>query len=230
MVRETGQAAAATYGKLFVETGATIHLTGNYYVGNPNNTAGDVIQNGGAITLGGQLRLGHWSGEVSTYTMSGAGLTLGALPAGYLYALDTRTAGQVILRVQADSVGDGIPNQWRQQYFGGDGTTTNGASCATCDPDGDGADNNHEYTADTNPTNALSVFHVQGLVVSNSAAVVFPSSTQRAYTLYYTRDLLTGDWTNLPNQTDIPGAGTNALLDSTITRTQRFYRVGVRLP
>ncbi len=31
-----------------------------------------------------------------------------------------------------DSVGDGIPDQWRAQYFGGDGTTTNADSCAAC--------------------------------------------------------------------------------------------------
>ena len=38
-----------------------------------------------------------------------------------------------------DTVGDGIPDWWRSQYFGGAGTTTNAASCASCDPDHDGA-------------------------------------------------------------------------------------------
>jgi hypothetical protein len=40
-----------------------------------------------------------------------------------------------------DTVGDGIANWWRQQYFSGDGLTTNSQSCASCDPDGDGMSN-----------------------------------------------------------------------------------------
>ena len=44
-----------------------------------------------------------------------------------------------------DSVGDGITDAWRAAYFGGDGTTTNSQSCATCDPDGDGMSNLQEY-------------------------------------------------------------------------------------
>jgi hypothetical protein len=65
-------------------------------------------------------------------------------------------------------------------------------------------------------------------VFTNSAAVVFSSSTNRKYTLYYAGELLTGGWTNLPSQTGISGIGTNTLLDGTITHTQRFYRVGVQ--
>jgi hypothetical protein len=49
--------------------------------------------------------------------------------------------------VPRDSVGDGIPDWWRAQYFGGTGTTTNAWSCATADPDQDGVDNYREYIA-----------------------------------------------------------------------------------
>ena len=59
-----------------------------------------------------------------------------------------------------DSVGDGIPDWWRAQYFGGDGTTTNHLSCASCDPDGDGMPNLQEYLTGTNPTNSASAFRV----------------------------------------------------------------------
>ena len=55
-----------------------------------------------------------------------------------------------------DSVGDGIPNSWRSQFFGGDGTTTNSQSCASCDPDSDGLTNLQEYQRGTDPTNAQS--------------------------------------------------------------------------
>jgi len=54
-----------------------------------------------------------------------------------------------------DTVGDGIPNWWRQQYFGS-GTTTNANSCASCDPDHDGYTNLQEYNLGTDPTNSAS--------------------------------------------------------------------------
>ena len=47
-----------------------------------------------------------------------------------------------------DHVGDGIPDGWRRQYFGGSGMVTNPLSCATADPDGDGA----TITTNTLPT------------------------------------------------------------------------------
>ncbi|HTS19276.1 MAG TPA: LamG-like jellyroll fold domain-containing protein [Verrucomicrobiae bacterium] len=55
-----------------------------------------------------------------------------------------------------DSIGDGVPDWWRAEYFGGDGTTTNSQSCASCDPDDDGFSNLQEYQAGTDPTNPTS--------------------------------------------------------------------------
>ncbi len=55
-----------------------------------------------------------------------------------------------------DSVGDGIPDWWRAQWFGGSGMTTNNQSCAVCNLDEDGMSNLEEYQADTDPTNAAS--------------------------------------------------------------------------
>ena len=167
--------------------------------------------------------------QVNGGTLSG-GLTLGSRPAGYVYMMDASVAGEVRLIVLADSVGDGIPNQWRQQHFGGDGTTTNEDSAAGSDPDGDGADNYHEFVADTDPTNALSYFRIRGFPHSGSPGVTFLSSTSRLYTLYGADDIRTNGWTNLPSQTDVPGAGTNVLTDDAGSRTQRYYRVGVQLP
>lgn len=59
-----------------------------------------------------------------------------------------------------DSVGDGISDWWRVLYFGGNGTTTNASSCATCDPDGDGMNNLTEFLDGTVPTvpDTLSIF------------------------------------------------------------------------
>jgi len=65
-------------------------------------------------------------------------------------------APEGILCLGGDSVGDGIPDTWRRQFFGGTGTTTNSQSCAACDPDGDGVSNLDEYRRGTVPTNAQS--------------------------------------------------------------------------
>ncbi|MCG3146937.1 MAG: hypothetical protein PCFJNLEI_00372 [Verrucomicrobiae bacterium] len=53
-----------------------------------------------------------------------------------------------------DTLGDGIPKEWRAFYFGGDGTTTNGNSCAACDADSDGLSNLVEFSLGTDPTYA----------------------------------------------------------------------------
>ena len=51
---------------------------------------------------------------------------------------------------------DGIPDAWRQQYFGA-GFATDPRAGATADPDGDGANNCQEYLAGTDPLSASSV-------------------------------------------------------------------------
>ncbi len=62
----------------------------------------------------------------------------------------------VLVRKHLDSVGDGIADWWRAQYWGGSGATTNSASCASADPDGDGFSNRQEYLGATDPTNKWS--------------------------------------------------------------------------
>jgi hypothetical protein len=64
-------------------------------------------------------------------------------------------SNEVAALYNTDSVGDGIPDWWRLQYFGS-GSTTNSSSCAACDPDGDGFSNLQEYNLGTDPTNSVS--------------------------------------------------------------------------
>jgi hypothetical protein len=130
-----------------------------------------------------------------------------------------------------DSVGDGIPDLWRAQYFGGLGTTTNAISCATCDPDGDGANNYQEYIADTNPTNALSYFHLQGITPLPNVTVAFQSSSNRNYTLYADDNLSTGIWSSVSGQINVSGTGgILTLTNPQPADLQMFFRVGVQLP
>lgn len=55
----------------------------------------------------------------------------------------------------ADTIGDGVLDWWRLQYFGTP-LATDSVSCAACDPDGDGYSNFQEYLAGTDPTNSVS--------------------------------------------------------------------------
>ena len=91
--------------------------------------------------------------------------------------------------------------------------------------------NYSEYVADTNPTNALSYFHIQSVSNATSFVVFYQSSASRKYTLYCRTNLTLGAWTNIPSQTDIPGSGSvDGLLDPETASTPRFYRLGVRVP
>ena len=94
-----------------------------------------------------------------------------------------------------------------------------------------GVPNGGEYVGDTNPTNALSYFHVQGVSNATDFAVFYQSSASRQYTLYYRTNLASEVWTSIPAQTDIPGSGAlDGLTDPSPSGAQRFYRVEVRLP
>ncbi len=130
-----------------------------------------------------------------------------------------------------DHVGDGIPDGWRRQYFGGSGTATNATSAADGDPDHDGASNYAEYLADTNPTNASSYFRIQSLSNTAGFKLCYLSSASRKYSLYSKTNLTAGAWNALPAQTNITGSGgVDSLSDTNIISAQRFYRVGVALP
>jgi glucose/arabinose dehydrogenase len=99
--------------------------------------------------------------------------TFGEDAAGEMYLSQYATSGAIYRIVGKDSVGDSIPDWWRQQYFGGSGTSTNSVSCATCDPDGDGFGNLPEYLAGTDPTNsASSPFRITAVVRTNSDVLV----------------------------------------------------------
>ena len=153
--------------------------------------------------------------------------------ASFIYVATTNVFSYTAVNRYQDSVGDGIPDWWRAQYFGGTGTTTNALSCATADPDGDGMNNYQEYLAGTNPTNAASVFKIQSLTNNPPGFTInFQSAWGRNYTLYSAANLAAGPWAAVASQATILGdGGVDALTDSTTaTNTQRFYRIGVQLP
>jgi hypothetical protein len=76
------------------------------------------------------------------------------------------SAAEIAQMYTTDTIGDGIPNWWRQQYFGA-GSSTDSTSCATCDFDGTGQNNLFKYVAGLDPTNPSSVFGLGIAVTTN---------------------------------------------------------------
>jgi T5SS/PEP-CTERM-associated repeat protein len=94
-------------------------------------------------------------------------------------------AGEVAALYNADTIGDGIPNWWRQQYFGSP-STTNGNSCASCDPDGDGLTNLQEYQAGMDPLHSpLPTFSPDGGMYLTAQSVTISCAAVGA-TIHYT--------------------------------------------
>lgn len=138
------------------------------------------------------------------------------------------------LWVAPDSVGDGIPDWWRAQYFGGNGTTTNSQSCAMCDADGTGQNNRFKYVAGLNPTNAASVFALSARSVSGQATqrdiIYGPIASGRTYNLHFATDL-SGGWAVLTG-TGSPTTNQNqvTVTDLGATQPMKFYRISISYP
>ncbi|MGD0652100.1 MAG: DUF6259 domain-containing protein [Verrucomicrobiia bacterium] len=130
----------------------------------------------------------------------------------------------LLIEVDGDSVGDGIPDSWRYQYFGS-GTTTNSSSCASCDPDGDGLTNLLEFHAGTDPTNSASALRITAIVPVGADMRVYFTSVSGKYYCLERCDFMGGVWTNIVD--NIPG--TDGIQQATdiggASRVAGFYRV-----
>ncbi len=147
------------------------------------------------------------------------------------YQSKVSTLPLTVLNVGNDDYGlyaqDGLDDAWQVRYFG----VNNPQAGPDADPDGEGVSNYKEFIADTNPTNALSFFHILNIAHAAGFSVFFQSSADRKYTLYYATNLASSAWTNIPSQTEIPGSGgVGVLTDPSPAGRYRYYRVGVRLP
>ncbi len=144
------------------------------------------------------------------------------------------SGSQVAQQYQTDTVGDGIPNWWRQLYFGS-GSTTDAFSCATCDFDGTGQNNLFKYVAGLNPLDVASVFTLQISPVtgqpSQMSLMFNPVASGRTYTVQGSTNLTGGAYSDL---TPISGPQTNGyqvtITDTSATQSNKFYRVRISLP
>jgi hypothetical protein len=146
-------------------------------------------------------------------------------------------AGQTFTVTQAsgDIVGDGIPNWWRAQYFGGNGATTGNLSCATCDADGTGQNNLFKYVAGLDPTNPASVFVLSVASVSNQFQAMSlnfsPLGLLRTYTPQFSTNLTGGVWLPLTTYTSVLTNGSQVTItDTNPIPPHEFYRMEITYP
>ena len=118
-----------------------------------------------------------------------------------------------------------ISYAWLQQY----GLPTDGSADFT-DADGDLLNNQQEWTADTNPTNAGSALRITSIAYPPLVEFTFHSSASRTYSLTRCANLEASVWSLVPGATDIPGTGAALTLTDTNFAPPSFYRVSVRLP
>lgn len=135
----------------------------------------------------------------------------------------------------ADSVGDGIPDLWRQTYWGGSGTTTNNKTCATCDASGTGQNNQFKYVAGLDPTNPASVFVLRILSVagqpSQKKLIFGPIRGGRTYTVESRANPVSGSYSALGSFSGpVTIANKVTVTDLNATQLSKFYRVHVSLP
>lgn len=119
-----------------------------------------------------------------------------------------------------------IPSNW----FTDHGLDPSDPQVVSGNPDHDPFTTFQEWLADTDPTNALSYFHIEGFSKSSPAMISFQSSFDRTYTLWSTPQLSPPDWTPVPGNQAILGNGGTLILSDTANSPQQFYRVQVNLP
>jgi hypothetical protein len=158
----------------------------------------------------------RWTGDTAGLVNVNAAETTFRMPANNV----TLTASYRTI----DSVGDGMPDSWRAEHFGGDGTTASATSSATADPDEDGADNYEEYVSGTDPNDSNAVFKFEDFWMNaSSAGFIFKTSTGRRYQILSSPDLGTDSW--IPIIQTIVGDGlTKSILVETSGNASEFFR------
>gem|GEM_PF-6649955 len=119
-----------------------------------------------------------------------------------------------------DTDGDGLPDDWEQQYFG---STTGGNP--NVDSDGDGVSNYAEFVAGTSPLDPNA--RLTPVSITSDATTVtltFRTVTGKRYQLEYSDDIAAPTWTNLGN---VVAADSDSLVltDAPGSSTQRYYRL-----
>ena len=155
-------------------------------------------------------------------------LTRASVSTDGLSVVPTSTISGIIVLGTRDlsSLGDGIPDSWRLQYFG---SLDSAQAAANADPDRDGVSNYNEYLAGTNPNEVVSALRIRlsaSKSVSGQWALLWDSTTEKQYSVETSTSLSGGVWTAVSTQPVLGNGsevGITLPMDSTIG--PRFFRV-----
>ncbi|MBN1675801.1 MAG: S8 family serine peptidase [Kiritimatiellae bacterium] len=173
-----------------------------------------------------------------TYTPSNGYAGADAFTFTVADGMATSAPGTVTVTVDdsGDMDDDGLPNEWEWQYGlnpldngGIAGDPDNGPEG---DPDGDGAANLAEYTADTDPTNADSRLSFTGVVLEGgNVRIDWQGGVQARQFLQVRHDLVstTEQWEVVFTNEPPTSVLTNLLIDTT-GASNAFYRLEVERP
>ena len=141
------------------------------------------------------------------------------------------SAAQITQLYNIDSVGDGIPDWWRMQWFGSSSSTNAAvctACCASCDADGTGQNNFFKYVAGLNPTDPTQVFTVQ-IAASNQVVNLTygPVNSTDIYTVQSSPDLNPLNFSNLTNYNFAANGNQQTVTDLPPWPSNEFYHVQI---
>jgi predicted amidohydrolase len=129
------------------------------------------------------------------------------------------------LTVLADTDADKLPDAWETAC----GLCQTNANHSTADDDSDGLTNEQEYTASTDPTNALSYLKVNSLTLAEGGTATtlgFLAVSNKTYTVQYRDSLDSGEWSRLA---DVAAVSSNRVVEisdlGAPTVARRFYRL-----
>jgi hypothetical protein len=125
------------------------------------------------------------------------------------------------LTVQSDFDGDGAGDLWEiQNGFMTNAMSTDGFD----DTDGDGMTNAQEFRAGTNPNDPASVLKVTQFTAGEPATIRFVAVANRSYTLQFTDDVSSGNWSNLAHMVSRTTNRTETVTDPA-PGPSRYYRL-----
>jgi hypothetical protein len=130
---------------------------------------------------------------------------------------------QSALQADPDSDKDGMPDLWETWFFDSPADAT-----AASDADADGSPDQDEYVAGTDPVDAQSVFAINGagMVSGNQVKIRWNSVADRAYTVQFSTNLLSGTW--MPVIENITAMTSKMAVTSSASTVEGFYRVRVQ--
>jgi hypothetical protein len=135
-----------------------------------------------------------------------------------------RTAGRLNLQKTVDGDGNGLPDWWELTFFDHlTGTDPN------TDPDHDGANNLHEFIADTNPMDASSSLRITGTSKAQVGTYVSWSGGPQSQQILQQAPSLSGPWRDIFTN-PAPTSASGTYLDAEGTNDTGFYRLRAGRP